>query len=55
MGENEFVDGEVSAGLELRVDKKKRHGEIGPIEPTSIAVYQANLGATRDQWVIDEQ
>ena len=53
MGEGEFAAGSVAARLLLRLENA-RHGLVEPAQKMSLDDYQADLAATRDQWVRDE-
>src|SRR5262249_17598454 len=53
MGEGLFQDGPVAAGLDLRQDAPP-HGNIVPQQLVLLESFQADLGATRKSWTIDE-
>ena len=48
-----FIEGVVAERLQLRIDTPK-HGKIEPTEAVPLAAFQADLAATRDQWVMVE-
>jgi len=54
MGEGPFEHAQVTPALNLRPDSP-RHGLVEPAVVVSVAEYQADLAATRDQWVVDER
>lgn len=54
MGSGPFESCAMNSTLELRVGRKRKHGEIGPIQPVTIENFQADLAATQNQWQIDE-
>ncbi|BBO34423.1 hypothetical protein [Lacipirellula parvula] len=53
MGDGQFIDSPIAAGLELKVDKPL-HGNITPEEPVTLQQFQQDLANTRGQWTIDE-
>jgi hypothetical protein len=53
MGEGEFKDGPLAPGLSFRRDTPM-HGLVEPAQVVSLADFEADLAATRDQWTIDE-
>ena len=53
MGERPFQDGVVADGLLLKQDRPT-HGLVVPEQSVSLDQYQADLAATRNEWVIDE-
>jgi hypothetical protein len=53
MGDGNFADGEISEGLQLRVDRAE-HGMVEPSSTMSLRDYQGRLHGTQDQWVRDE-
>jgi len=57
MGEGPFIEGPLGDHLFLRPDPAKpdRHRLVEPVVPMPVGQYQAALGATRDQWAIDEE
>ena len=54
MGEGAFEAGPIGSGLQLRPDSPK-HGVVEPSATVPVATYQADLAATRDRWVVDEE
>src|SRR4051812_21090551 len=53
LGSAAFADAELGHSLRLRVTSSV-HGSIEPAQLTTLAKYQAELAATRDDWLIDE-
>ena len=53
IGDGEFASGRLAARLQLRPDSPI-HGCVEPDAVEPLAQYQADLAATRDQWIIDE-
>jgi hypothetical protein len=53
MGEGDFKDGALAPGLNFRRDNAT-HGLVEPAAVVRFADYEADLAATRDQWIIDE-
>jgi len=53
MGEGEFDDGPLAPGLTFRRDTAT-HGLVEPDRMVALEVYEADLAATQDQWLIDE-
>ena len=53
MGEGNFQDGALAPGLNFRRDNAT-HGLVEPATVVPLADFEANLAATRDQWIIDE-
>ena len=53
MGEGEFADGSLASGLNVRLDSAT-HGMVEPAVIVPLKTYEADLAATRDQWIIDE-
>ena len=49
-GEKSFVEGLLAQRLFLRINDPM-HGMIEPAEIAPVEEFQANLAATRDQWV----
>jgi hypothetical protein len=54
MGEGPFELSSLAAGLRLRPETDT-HGLVEPEAVVPLEQYQANLAATRDQWIIDER
>lgn len=54
MGEGPFQDAPIASGLRLRVTSRI-HGVVEPAVVESLDQYQADLAATQNVWVIDEQ
>ena len=58
MGSGAFQDGPLAPGLDLKTDSPTHgvvtHGVVAPQRSVSLARFQSDLAATRDQWVIDE-
>jgi len=56
MGQGPFIAGPVAGKLALRPDPSKPlvHGFVEPDQEMTFADLQDALGATRDQWTIDE-
>jgi len=54
MGEGPFECAPLARRLTLRPNSPA-HGCVEPAAVVSLATYQADLAATQDQWVIDEQ
>lgn len=52
-GDGDFADGPVANGLLLK-RSGEGHGEVGPAERASVDHYQACLGATVANWILDE-
>jgi hypothetical protein len=48
-----FVDDAIGDALQLRIDSPD-HGTIQPRQVMPVNVYQAELAATRNTWMIDE-
>jgi hypothetical protein len=53
LGAAVFKDAAVGSGLCLRVDSPS-HGNVEPSSACSLAEFEANLGTTRLDWVVDE-
>jgi hypothetical protein len=53
MGQGEFVNGPLAPGLNFRRETAT-HGLVEPIAIVPLGTYEADLAATRDQWIIDE-
>ena len=53
LGETQFAEGVVDDRLQLRIDTAK-HGMIEPVEVVPVEIFQADLAATLERWVIDE-
>jgi hypothetical protein len=53
MGDGEFVDGPLSSALNFRRDTAT-HGLVEPNAIVLLETYEANLTATREHWMIDE-
>lgn len=53
IGDGGFVSGGLAAGLQLRPDSPI-HGCVEPDAAEPLGQYQADLAATRHQWIIDE-
>lgn len=53
IGEGAFIYAPIAEGLMLRPDRPT-HGTVEPRNLTSVENYLRDLGATRDDWVIDE-
>jgi len=60
LGEGTFVAGPVAKGLQLRPDKPRSHGAavthgvLGPADTVALDIYERDLAATQDSWVVDE-
>ncbi len=52
-GVGKFVDGPLAPGLNFPRDKAT-HGLVEPAQVVSLETYEADLAATRDQWIIDK-
>ncbi|HEX5442932.1 MAG TPA: hypothetical protein VFW87_03845 [Pirellulales bacterium] len=52
-GDGPFQRGPFAAGLTLEPDSPK-HGNVAPEKEVGIAVYEADLAATRPNWIQDE-
>lgn len=52
-GDGPFQQGAFAAGLTLEPDSPK-HGNVAPEKEVGIAVYEADLAATRPSWQEDE-
>ena len=48
-GDGPFINGEMTTGLSLRVDRST-HGVIEPSHEIPAHEYQASLAATRENW-----
>ncbi len=54
-GLNQFVEGDIAPGLEMILKAgNKRAGVIRPVATVPLSQYQADLAATRPNWVNDE-
>ncbi len=54
MGEGDFVAGQVTPALRLRVDSET-HGLVEPATEMPLSQFQQALADTRDGWIIDEE
>jgi hypothetical protein len=54
LGDGPFVSGGVANGLDLIVPLGSKHGCVRPAQVVSLAVFRANIEATRPDWVFDE-
>ena len=52
-GSGPFQQGSLASGLTLEPDSAT-HGNIAPVQLVPLAMYEANLAATRSDWVEDE-
>ena len=52
-GDGPFLQGAFAAGLTLEPDSPK-HGNVAPEKMVPIGVYEADLAATRSDWIEDE-
>jgi hypothetical protein len=56
LGDGPFASGRLANGLELLVPlgKNPKHGGIRPEKIVPLATFRADIEATRDDWVFDE-
>lgn len=55
LGNGPFVPGPLSAGLDLALKPNETvRGNVLPSGPVTVIQFQADLAATRSQWVVDE-
>jgi hypothetical protein len=56
LGDGPFVSGPLADQLDLLapMGKNPKHGGVRPAQLVSLAVFRANLQATRGNWVFDE-
>jgi hypothetical protein len=53
---DQFAEGDVAPGLEMILKAgNKRAGVVRPVATVPLSKYQADLAATRPNWVIDER
>jgi hypothetical protein len=53
MGQGEFTDGPLASGLHVRRTSES-HGLVEPSHVVPLSTYEADLAATREEWIVDE-